>query len=365
MTGKQRNILWMMAGLSCTSLTLAAVPTGYPTGYQATIDAAGKEGKLVIYATTDLKLVQPLVNDFQALYPAVKIEYNDVNSTELYNRFISEVAANAGSADVLWSSAMDMQVKLANDGYAQAYDSPEMKNLPDWANWRKEVYGTTFEPITIVYNKRLVAANEVPQTHADFINLLKTNPSKYQGKVTTYDVEKSGAGFLFLSQDAKQNPGVWDLAKTLGERGVRLQSSTGTMLERISTGENLIGYNILGSYALARAQKDPQIGVVMPKDYTLVISRLAMIPKSAKHPNAARLWMDYLLSKRGQTLLSEKAELPSVRKDIEGEHGSAHLRTQLGSAIKPVAVGPGLLTYLDQAKRLAFLKQWREATVRK
>ncbi|MEN9985190.1 MAG: hypothetical protein RI925_692 [Pseudomonadota bacterium] len=365
MTGKQRNTLWMVAGLSCASLTLAAVPAGYPTGYQATIDAASKEGKLVIYATTDLKLVQPLVNDFQALYPAVKIEYNDVNSTELYNRFISEVAANAGSADVLWSSAMDMQVKLANDGYAQAYDSPEMKNLPDWANWRKEVYGTTFEPITIVYNKRLVAANEVPQTHADFINLLKTNPTKYQGKVTTYDVEKSGAGFLFLSQDAKQNPGVWDLAKTLGERGVRLQSSTGTMLERISTGENLIGYNILGSYALARAQKDPQIGVVMPKDYTLVISRLAMIPKSAKHPNAARLWMDYLLSKRGQTLLSEKAELPSVRKDIEDEHGSAHLRAQLGSAIKPVAVGPGLLTYLDQAKRLAFLKQWREATVRK
>ncbi len=362
---KRTSALWLLAGLSASGLTLAAVPAGYPASYQATIDAAGKEGKLVIYATTDLKLVQPLVNDFQALYPAVKIEYNDVNSTELYNRFISEVAANAGSADLLWSSAMDMQVKLANDGYAQAYESPEVKNLPDWASWRKELYGTTFEPITIVYNKRLVAANEVPQTHADFINLLKTNPAKYQGKVTTYDVEKSGAGFLFLSQDAKQNPGVWDVAKVLGERGVRLQSSTGTMLERISTGENLIGYNILGSYALARAQKDPQIGVVTPKDYTLVISRLALIPKTARHPNAAKLWMDYLLSKRGQTLLADKAELASVRKDVEGEHSSEKLRAQLGSAIKPVVVGPGLLTYLDQAKRLAFLKQWREATVRK
>lgn len=96
-----------------------------------------------------------------------------------------------------------------------------------------------------------------------------------------------------------------------------------------------------------------------------MISRLALIPKTARHPNAAKLWMDYLLSKRGQTLLADKAELASVRKDVEGEHSSEKLRAQLGSAIKPVVVGPGLLTYLDQAKRLAFLKQWREATVRK
>ena len=48
----------------------------------------------------------------------VKVEYNDMNTTEIYNRFISERAAGSGSADVLWSSSMDLQVKLVSDGAA-------------------------------------------------------------------------------------------------------------------------------------------------------------------------------------------------------------------------------------------------------
>ena len=62
------------------------------------------------------RTVRPLIKDFESLY-GVKVEYNDMNSTELYNRFISESAGEQHSADVLWSSAMDLQVKLVNDGY--------------------------------------------------------------------------------------------------------------------------------------------------------------------------------------------------------------------------------------------------------
>ncbi|QNM97878.1 ABC transporter substrate-binding protein [Chitinimonas koreensis] len=343
----------------------AAVPPGYPGSYQSTIDAAAKEGKLTIYATTDIKLVQPLINDFQSLYPAVKVDYNDVNSTELYNRFVSEVAAGSGSADVLWSSAMDMQVKLVNDGYALSYKTPEAAALPDWAHWRDEIFGTTFEPVTIVYNKRLVEAAEVPKTHADLVKLLQSKPDKFRDKLTTYDVEKSGAGFLFATQDSKINPAFWMLARALGGTGVKLQSSTGTMIERISSGENLIGYNILGSYALARAKKDPNIGVVLPTDYTLVISRLMMISKTAKSPNAARLWVDYLLSRRGQTLLADKAELFTVRRDLSADAAGMDVYANVRQVLKPVPVGPGLLVFLDQAKRLDFMKQWKAEAGRK
>ncbi|MDD5284695.1 MAG: ABC transporter substrate-binding protein, partial [Desulfuromonadaceae bacterium] len=59
----------------------AAPPPGYPTDYQKIIDAAKKEGKLVIYATTDTKAAEPIVKDFEALYPGIKVEYNDLNST--------------------------------------------------------------------------------------------------------------------------------------------------------------------------------------------------------------------------------------------------------------------------------------------
>ena len=62
--------------------------------------------------------VAPLVKDFNTLYPGITVEYNDMNSTELYNRFISETAAGGDTADALWSSAMDLQMKLAAGGYA-------------------------------------------------------------------------------------------------------------------------------------------------------------------------------------------------------------------------------------------------------
>ena len=62
-------------------LALAQVPAGYPAGYQQLVDAAKKEAKLVVYGATDSKAVQPLVKDFNTLYPGIVVEYNDMNST--------------------------------------------------------------------------------------------------------------------------------------------------------------------------------------------------------------------------------------------------------------------------------------------
>ncbi|VVD65117.1 iron ABC transporter substrate-binding protein [Pandoraea cepalis] len=342
----------------------AQVPAGYPANYQATVDAARKEGKLIVYSVTDTALVRPLIKDFESQY-GVKVEYNDMNSTELYNRYISESAADSTSADVLWSSAMDLQVKLVNDGMTASYESPESTHIPQWAQYQKQAYGTTYEPLAIVYNKRLLPANEVPQTRIELIKLLHANPAKFKGKVTTYDIEKSGVGFNYLTQDARVNPEVtWELVAAFGALNPKLQSSTGAMMERISSGENLIGYNILGSYAFAKAKKDPSIGYVYPRDYTQVVSRLVMISKKARHSNAARLWVDYLLSKRGQTLLANQANLFSIRADVDGETSMANLTQQLGSALKPIPIGAGLLVYLDQSKRLEFLKRWQQSIKR-
>jgi len=341
-------------------LALAAIGFAGTARAQSAADIAQAktEGSVVIYSATDQKQIAPLIKDFEALYPGVAVEYHDMNSTELYNRFISESAAGA-SADVMWSSAMDLQVKLVNDGYALAYKLGDSSKLPDWSIWKNEAYGTTYEPIGFVYNKRLVDAADVPKTHADFAKLLAAKPDKFKGKVTTYDPEKSGVGFLFHSQDAlTNNAGFWDVAKAMGSTGVRVQSSTGTMMERIGSGENLIGYNLLGSYALMRAARDPSIGVSFPTDYTLVISRVMFIAKNAKHPAAAKVWLEYVLSQRGQTVIASQADLFAIRSDVKGDTTISGLQERLGNALKPVAIGPGLLTYLDQAKRLEFLKQW-------
>jgi iron(III) transport system substrate-binding protein len=347
---------------ACTAF--AQTPAGYPADYQKVIDAAKKEGKLVVYGATDSKAAQPLIRDFNALYPGITVEYNDMNSTEVYNRFISEMAAGGNTADVMWSSAMDLQMRLASDGYALKYKSVEASKIPGWAVWDDQAYGTTFEPAAIVYNKRLVDAKEVPQTHADFAKLIQQ--PKFKDKVTTYDIEKSGVGFMFMTQDAKEFPKFLELENAFGEAKVRVQSSTGTMMERISSGENLIGYNVLGSYALVRAKTDPSIGVQLPKDYTLVLSRVMFINKGAKNVNAAKLWLDYTLSHRGQTIIANESKLFAIRADVTGETTSSDLVKQIGQdKIKPVPVHPILLQFLGPQKRMAFLKQWKETAGKK
>ena len=109
-----------------------------------------------------------------------------MNSAEIYNHFIAVVASGKGSDDVIWSSAMDMQVKLVDNG-------------------------TTYEPAVFIFNKRLVAADEVPRDHAAFAKLITAKSDKFKSKVTTYDIEKSGVGFMFVVQDAKFFPGMKEL----------------------------------------------------------------------------------------------------------------------------------------------------------
>jgi len=111
----------------------------------------------------------------------------------------------------------------------------------------------------------------------------------------------------------------------------------------------------------AMTNKLPTVGVIYPKDYTLVLSRILVIPKAAKHPNAAKLFVDYALSKRGQEIMANQAQLYSIRPDVQGETTAANLTKMLGASLKPIGVSADLLVYLDPAKRLAFLKQWQQA----
>src|SRR5438105_15142009 len=161
---KQRRIasvfgLWVIVGLlafGCAPRTGAPAPEGAPAAGVNVADEAQKEGKLVVYSTTDSASAEPLLKEFRAAYPALTVEYNDLNSTELYNRFTSEEAAGSHSADFLWSSAMDLQLKLANDGLAMTYVSPEASGLPQGSVWQNQAYGTTLEPFVFAYNKRLL-----------------------------------------------------------------------------------------------------------------------------------------------------------------------------------------------------------------
>src|SRR5213075_2967473 len=82
--------------------------------------------------------------------------------------------------------------------------------------------------------------DDIPQDHAAFAKLITTKADKFKGKVTTYDIEKSGVGFMFVVQDAKYFPEMKDLEKGFGATSYKVYSSTGNMLEKVSSGEHLL-----------------------------------------------------------------------------------------------------------------------------
>lgn len=306
---------------------------------------AAAEGRLVIYAATDESAVGALIDDFERRNPDVRVEYHDMQSAELNARFLAE-RKHGGGPDVMWSSAMDLQMKLVNDGHAMPYRSVVTEALPRWAVWKNEAFGTTLEPIVFVYNRAFFGDN-APRSHAELLRLLGHGDTALSGRLVTYDPERSGLGFMLQTQDVQANPTVfWRLVGVLGHNHVRIEPTTSAMLDLIASGEAVLGYNVLGSYALRRARKDASIGIVQPRDYTLVLSRIAFISRGARHPNAARLWIDHVLSERGQRILAD-----------EGLVGAR----DAGQAFRPLALGAGLMAYLDQYKHRLFIAQWRDA----
>lgn len=347
--------------VAAPAIATAEIPDGYPADYAVLVAKAEAEGSVVIYANTEHTAVEPIVADFQKAFPKIHVDYIEIKAADLFSRVSSEAAAGALKADMVWSSAMDLQYQMVEDGIAAEYVSPEKGAVPSWSTSGDKIYGITYEPVVMVYNSKLVSAEEMPDTRAGLASWLTANKARMAGKVATYDPERSGLGFFAVSADAANGDALWPLVTAFGAVDAKFYTSTGTMLEKISAGEHAIGYNIIGPYAYLRAERDPNVKVVVPKDYTVVLSRLAIITEQAAHPAAARVFLDYLLSHRGQTVVGNQAHLFAIRPDVEGTATIAGLSAEYGDLLKPVTIGPELLDAIQPMQRLAFFRKWNDA----
>lgn len=328
---------------------------GYPRSYVNLEAQAEREGKLVVYSAADLREVAEVLSEFRRRYPSIELQYAHLASREVYDRFLREIGAGQETADLVFNSAMDLQIKLVNDGYAQAYASPEKPFIPPWATWKNEAYGVTAEPIVFAYNKHLLPAGDVPTSHDALTRLLSTKARSLRGKVVSYDVERSSTGFLFFTQDEQISRDTWKMLRALGRTHPKFYLAGEEMLRRISTGEHLLAYNLMSSYALEWRALNPAVEVVFPDDYTLVMSRIAFISKVARHPAAAKLFLDFLLSRDGQQLLAKRYMTP-VRTDLQGalRHGDP-------SDLRAIHVGPVLIANLDQIRQRRLVAEWKKA----
>ncbi len=365
---RNRNGWWrgLLAAALCLwgwTAVLRAEPAIFPA--LAGPSEEGPAGDLVVYSTTDIARAGTTIAAFQARYPAVAVTYHDLQSLDIYNRVTDESDRGGTTADLVVSSAMDLQVKLANDGYAARQSPAAAADLPKWAVWRDSAFGITYEPAVIIYHKPSFADRPPPATRAELMALLADPASDLFGRVATYDVERSGLGFLFLARDHEHFAEIWRLVSLMGAQGVKLYTNSAAIIDRVAQGRFALGYNILGSYARAMAASRPDLGIVLPRDYTIVASRVAVVPRAARSPALGALFLDFLLSVEGQTLLAGEAGLGAVHPAVEGEASASAMQARLGPRLRPIHVGPGLLVYLDQVKRRRLLERWNEALVRR
>ncbi|RCS22677.1 ABC transporter substrate-binding protein [Phyllobacterium salinisoli] len=313
---------------------------------------------LSIHAATDVAAMEPLILDFQKMSPDTAVEYVEYVTNDLYNDAEKACRNGAALGDIYLSSSVDQLVKLANDGCAISHRSPQIESVASWANWRDEVFGFTFEPSVFVYNSNFVPAADVARTHVELADLLRHKLDFYRGRIGTYDLRQSGIGYLLAFYDAKQTTTVYGrLLESMSRADAAVRCCNSEVLQQVASGNFYIGYNILGSYAYAEQKRNPQLKIVLPRDYTLILSRGALIPKNTARGYLGARFLDYLLSPRGQAVAREKAFFFSEKGPLPLDVDGPLTLVESGIA-RPIRIGPELLAAQDQAQRERFIADW-------
>lgn len=339
----------------------AAIPLLLVTacGENATPPEAGNDGAVVtIFSTTDAAIFRPVIADFKLVRPELRLDYVELDAQPLFDRFLADTAASRPGADLLLSSAVDLQVKLVNDGHAQKHASRNADALPAWAKWRGEIFGLTFEPVVMLANPRLFAGRTVPTSRLALVQSLRAEPSFWQRRIGTYDIAASSVGYLLAGQDARQSSEYGALVGAMGASEARTYANVSVLIDDIASGKVALGYNVLGSYAKRRIDQGANLRIIYPEDYTLAVGRAAFIAKNAPNAAGAHAFLDYLMSLRGQKILATRSGLAAVRDDIGGASTKLEISGEAVGPLRPIAIGPGLMTYLDRQKRERFLANW-------
>ena len=329
----------------------AAVEIEEARSYPA-LREAGARSLLHVIGTTEADAMDGIIRTFRALQPDVALIYHQASSLDVYKAIEGAVTFGGQSYDLAISSAMDLQIKLVNDGLARRHRSLVTARLPRWASWRERIFGFTREPAVIAYDMKAFG-EAPPQSRFELLSLLRSEERRFAGRVATYDPKVSGLGYLFATQDSLQSETYWRLMEVFGNLSARLSCCSGEMLDLLESGEIAVAYNVLGSYAQARRAAGAPIGIIYPQDYTLLMVRTALIPASSDNADDAGKFIDFLVSPEGQRVIAGEASLAPALP--EGDEGS----------LIPIRLGPGLLVFLDSLKRRAFLSEWESAVTAK
>lgn len=303
---------------------------------------------LSILSTTDIAAARPVLDAFLVRNPGIAVDYVVASA----NSILQAIATEGEAFDLVISSAMDLQMKLANDGFAQGQGlRPGDQALPHWARWRDLVFGFALEPVVIVASASAFPDDALPRTRRDLIERLRLEPERFRGRIGTYDPAASGAGYLFATQDASFGNTFWRLAEVMGRLDAQLYCCSGDMIRDVAAGRILVAYNVVASYAMVAQATGSGLVVIEPEDFTLLLIRTALVPVTARRPDLGTLFLDFMLSDEGQAALAATPGMLPVL-------GSS---ARLPGPARAIRLDPGLLANLDLVRRAAFLGEWTAA----
>jgi iron(III) transport system substrate-binding protein len=352
---------------ACGSATATTAPTAAsggaaPAGDSALVEASKNEKDgLLVYSIMSENNWKPVLAGFNAKYPWINVTTTDLGAYEVFERYYTEAAGKARTADFIATTAPDGWINFVTKGEVLPYVSAEDANIPDVGKIDKGVYAVSTDPMVFIWNKQLLP--EPPKTMAELVSMIKADPAKFAGKIVSYDADGEGFGYglNWFYTKAKGDEG-WKTLEVIGSTKPTILTSGGKMIDSVLSGESSLGFfvsNITVQPRLAAAQQ--LLGYAFVPDAQVVAVRGMGVTKSGASPNSAKLLLDYILSAEVQLAFSQGG-LTAYRTDV-ADKAPLHL-SQVSKAVggdQNLIFARPDAELADPAKHAEFLTRWKTA----
>lgn len=260
---------------------------------QSAIEGAKKEGHVVFYTSTETQSTQRLTSAFEKKYPFIKVDAVRIGSEKMAPRLIAETQARKTTADVVHQSAFDFY-GVFQKGIFDSYISPERSAFP--SEYKDDKGFWTIDSATlnvIAYNTRRFPDLPIPKSFWDL-----TEP-RWKGQLIMDENEsKWMAGMMTYYGEAK----TLQLLRQLAEQDIQFRTGHSLIQTMVAAGERPVAV-VAFANGVDRLKKDgAPIEWIAPEPVIGLTLGLAVV-KGSPHPHAARLLVDYLLSREGQEIM--------------------------------------------------------------
>lgn len=273
--------------------------------------AAKQEGKLVYYTVFfNQNVVNEISAAFTKKYPGVQFEGTRKVAGTLFQQLTQEMQAGVRNCDVFATTDIGQMMQLNQQEKLLPYEPAGKENMrAEFRNLNPQNFYQTgaLIPIIIGYNTQKLKPEEAPKSWKDLLN------PQFKDKIATGSGVSSGqVGTWALAMEQKFS---WDnYFPQFNELNPKLGRSINDAVTDIVSGERALGIVTLGQTLTAKAKGNP-VDVVYPAEGAVVLVGPVGILKDAPHPNAAKLFMNFLMSKEYSQLVAKYFEQP-LRSDV-------------------------------------------------